>query len=164
VEGDSPQKAVFSFPIDDEQATLLRPKLFNIAKSYARYDRHLAEDLVQEAFVALIDGRRKWRSPYVAARSAMLDYLLKQRSVALVGYDIALCAEYDTLLQMMEVEEMESFEGLGLSEEERSIARLYFVEGLTQTEVAAEVGVSQNIVSVRLRRVRQVIYDQWIGD
>jgi RNA polymerase sigma-B factor len=40
-----------------------------------------------------------------------------------------------------------------LAEEDRELVRLYYGEGLTQTEVAEKLGVSQVSVSRHLRRV-----------
>ncbi len=169
-EQETDEFAGFTFPLTSEQLVELEPKLMTMACRFT-YCESTKRDYVQVAYLALIDGGRKWTNPEVAAYSAMQDY---QRGQAVRGR-VSLFAtgedegEFDVHSGMpnwaerMEETDLLEFRGLGLRELDRQMAVMYFVEKLQQKEITAKTGVGQSSFFNAMNRVKAAIKAQWIG-
>lgn len=145
-------------PVTEEQLISLQPALNRIAKKYATSedDRH---DYVQQANVALLT-RTGWTSPLTLARSVMIDYWRKKAS----NRDTAELLNWkgDSRDQdRLCLEELRKFEGLGLSDSDRQIATLYFLEELSQSQIAQKLDKPQTTISMALSRVREAVREKW---
>lgn len=119
-----------------------------------------ADDLVQTACVALLDGNRKYRNPKVAATSSMRDHLRFHGIVRYLKGENPLVRIGNQILSS--VPSREDLGGqvwwghMGLRAVEKEVATLYFVNGLTQAEIAERLGLPPMTVSNRLSRVLKV--------
>lgn len=162
----------YTRPISEPDLLSIIPKLHSIAKQYAPKNRSLQDDLVQAACLALVDGRRKWENAFTCSRSAMKDYMRQERRGGCCDYDVtvdgtpeeALWADGPELVTPLQVDEMMRFEGLNLDERDMEIARLYFVDGLLQEQIAERVGCVQATVGTRLNYVREQVKTYWLRD
>lgn len=156
----------YHFPLTNDQLTAIQPNLHGLASKYSRCeaDRH---DLVQAALLALIDGKRKWKSPMQCASWAMLDYLEvhnRWNEVNGQGPDADVQPDVGSRLpEDMTYEQMVTFEGLGLTEEERSLMVMHCVQGMSWTQIHALTGVLQGRFYRLVKRVRKLVGEQWLG-
>lgn len=127
-------------------------------------DDVLAEDAMQELLTTLLrrgETLREASSPYAwlcrAAERASLDLLRRGKRVR----DALPLDEVDVIGPAPGVDAearravLESLERLG--DDERHLAVLLFVDGLTQSEAADELGVSRVTVNKRAARVRALL-------
>lgn len=155
-------------PITDAQLCLLQPLLESIAAKYAKcYNERM--DYLSEANIALLT-KKNWSHPVVCAESAMKDFQRSRRS----GNDLIVQSfgegegewDVDSLipdwLRKADYTEMCQFTGLDLDPRERKAAQLYYAEGLTQDQVAEEMGIPQMTVSNMLRRVKAAVAAVWL--
>jgi DNA-directed RNA polymerase specialized sigma24 family protein len=129
------------------------------------------EDCVSEAVVRLLE-ENDWDDPLAVAQRAMNQYS-RTKSSALFPVGVG-TGERDVDSQMpdwlsrTQTDELEqvlrTFNGLGLTEDERLTAVKYFVEKKGQADVADELGVSPATVFRRLARVRDAVREQWLDN
>jgi DNA-directed RNA polymerase specialized sigma24 family protein len=155
-------------PLTDEHVRRLTPALNRIAASFAPNvnDR---DDYVQQALLKLASSA-SWPNPLVVALSAFKNYY-RDRSAAgrFVPADFSADAEGSVPvardgepLDALIVESMQRFEGLGLTKKERRIARLYYIDKFTQTEITERLGVSMRVVVDALKRVVDRASERWL--
>ena len=124
-------------------------------------DGAIAEDAVQELLAALLrrgEGLRAAESPYRwlcrAADRCCLDLLRRRRHVReAVSLDevepIGLAPGVDAEARLAAVEALAQ-----LDDDDQALAILLFVDGLSQGDAAAELGVSRVTVNKRAQRLR----------
>lgn len=152
--------ADFRFPLTEAQILQLQPPLRRLAASF-KVPAEDRDDMVQHAVVALIDGRRKWTNPVVAARSAMLDWLRKKQ----LQHRMDCQPIEESVAERMTcdpeaLKEFQEFRGMGLDDRHRLVGRLYFIDGLSQTEIAKEIGCCQMTVSNMVATIREAVREK----
>ncbi len=149
----------------DEVVALL-PRLRLIASTIARDGIDVA-DLVQEAALALLEGRRRFRNPAVASRSVMLDYFKRYRlsrgsRVARGPHRQRLSAAgWERALAVEDCNGSVDWDELRLRSDEEAVARLLADEGLSQSQAAERLGTTQIRVSHLWRRVVAKVAERW---
>jgi RNA polymerase sigma-70 factor (ECF subfamily) len=152
----------------------------DIAALYTRYgfflrrrcrtilrDEALAEDVLQEAFVKVVrnpEALREVAEPlrwlYRVVDRCCFDALRRRRRSGPTAADVERGGEHpageielrDAVLRLLGT----------LDEDEMQIALLLFVDGMSQGEIADEVGVSRVTVNKRIQAVRARA-GQWLG-
>lgn len=130
-------------------------------------DDALAEDALQELLAALLRRGESFRdaeSPYRwlcrAADRACLDLLRRRRRVreALAHADDAALDPVGAAPGTDTEARLSALQSLArLDEEQQSLAIMLFVDGMTQSEAAAELGVSRVTVNKRTQKIRQTL-------
>lgn len=136
---------------DEVVALLPRLRLLSYRYSGPRCE---SDDLVQEAVVALIDGRRHYRNPMVAANSAMKDYRKWCRHRRLPPLDVDVAYEPSEKGEVW-------WRSLRLLAEEEAVARAVCDDGLTQAEAAVRLGKPASTVSWLWRQVVKRAAERW---
>jgi len=140
-------------------------------------DRALAEDALQELLTLLLrrgQAMREAESPYRwlcrAADTACLDLLRRRRHVQR-SVDLDEVRERDELDRIgpapgvdpeARLAVLESLERL--DESQQALAIMLFVDGLSQGEAAAEIGVSRVTVNKRTQEIRALLRLDQTGD
>jgi len=127
-------------------------------------NKEIAEDLVSESFMkfwkeiqkgSLIDSPKSWL--YHIARNSVIDYYRKKKSISLDmkmedGFDTFNVGDHESIEMYAEIQiVMKRIDSL--SENDREIALLRFVDGLEVKEIAKITESNANAVSVRLHRI-----------
>jgi RNA polymerase sigma-70 factor (ECF subfamily) len=130
-------------------------------------DPVLADDALQEAFVKVMNAGAAVRTAdaplrwlYRVVDHACFDVLRKRRrSVETPGDD-----EGATVHPAIQIELRDAVQRLlgALDEQEMRIAVLLFMDGLSQGEIAEEVGVSRVTVNKKVQTIRARA-DAWLG-
>jgi len=142
-----------------------RSRMFSVALGVLR-DEHLAEDAVNQAFLKLIQGLRRFEDfdssqlrnyLVIVVKSTAIDIYNKRRKVVEVSFDEShevdskhkdasfhLQLEYDELLEVIEQLPEIYSEALYLS----------YHLGLTSSEIASSLNITVNAAKVRLTRAR----------
>jgi RNA polymerase sigma-70 factor (ECF subfamily) len=133
------------------------------------YNRHDAEDILQEVFLKIfknikrIDFLQNYKSfIYKVARNSSLDFLQKRKK------------EYELHEKTIETEDV-SYERLetkdriekalqGISEEEREIIILKYIQGLKISDISEILKISESTIKVRIfriiRKMRKYMQDE----
>lgn len=121
-----------------------------------------AEDVVQETFMrfwqSLREGRNMQNSRaflYTIANNLIIDWYRKKKSDSLdvlqeAGFDPANTKEISPLQSAEHNEVLRVLQGL--SDDDRTVLLMRFIEGLEPREIAEVLGGSANAVSVRITR------------
>jgi RNA polymerase sigma-70 factor (ECF subfamily) len=127
-------------------------------------DRALGEDALQELLAALLrrgDGLREAESPYRwlcrAADRACLDLLRRGKRVrdALSSDGFGHLDPIGPAPSVDAEARIAALESLGrLDDDQQALAIMLFVDGMSQSEAAAELGVSRVTVNKRTQRIR----------
>ncbi len=148
-----------------------RLKLFNYCLSRLNGSREAADDCVQETFIIfynkLLDGNQ-FEDPktflYRTAnnfvkRQKQKDAKELQRQVSLESAtEIGVTDdEYDFRLDLIDYEELAKMLIEFLSEEEKEIYTLRYVQKIAVEEIAEKIGISRPAASMRLMRLRNKI-------
>lgn len=125
-------------------------------------DREKAKDLVQDVFLKswqyVVDGKEITNVKpflYKVANNLIIDHYRRSKDVSLdslreKGFDRSLTGESEILLQAEHSRAIEMLKSLPDKYKEIIIWRI--VEGLTPKEISEILGVTENVVSVRLNR------------
>ncbi|MFE6286459.1 RNA polymerase sigma factor [Streptomyces sp. NPDC057877] len=128
--------------------------------------RHLADDLVQEAWVAVVRGLPRLRQPerfapwlFTIARRTVADHLRQEyRTPRTSVAEAAAVVADDALSGVLTTMEIES--GLsGLPPSEREVLILFHLQDLSLAACAQMLGVPPGTVKSRLHRARRMLRD-----
>lgn len=168
-EAETTDDYVYLNPLSKSDLERIFPELQKLAKTFKVSDTD-RDDLVSVALLELMDGNRKWTNPFVAAKSAMMDYVrleIHKRPVRLDPFLLltdgpsSLLVEYDDPLQTEElrqrIEDLKTFEGLGLSDFDRTVAVAHLANGETLRSYSDRTGVEINLLYSSIRRVRAAV-------
>lgn len=128
-------------------------------------DRERAVDLTQDTFVRVWEYATKgndvshWRALlYTTANNAIIDYYRKKKAISLdaLEEDIGFIPA-DTTLSQEDRTEVERIHRAirELKEEYRDVAILRFIEDMQPRDIAEILGLSVNVVSVRIHRAME---------
>jgi len=125
-------------------------------------DREKAKDLVQDVFIKswqyIVDGKEISNIKpflYKVANNLIIDYYRRSKDISLdslreKGFDRSSTGEAEILLQAEHSRAIDILESLPDKYKEIIIWRI--VDGLTPKEISGILGVTENVVSVRLNR------------
>jgi len=125
-------------------------------------NKEISEDLVQETFMRYWQALRQGKEMpntrsflYTIANNIIIDWYRKKKSDSLDrkmadGYQPRNKSEMDTVMSAEHAEVLHMLERL--EESDREVLLLRYVEGLEPKEIAESLGVSANVVSVRINR------------
>ena len=134
-------------------------------------DTELAQDLTQETFSRYWQALRQGKSMehtraflYTIAQNLVIDWYRKKKSMSLdalasVGFEPrdTAAASAEEAAQYAQIRSVIA----QLSDDHQSVLLLRYVEGLGPKDIAVTLGVSPNVVSVRIdraiRKVRQIL-------
>lgn len=159
IENDNEPKPSFDLPLSDDAVAYLIPRFRVIATKSTKCPASI-DYIVQEAFVALLDGRRQWTNPLVVCSSVAKDWL--SREVQSRGTKAVAADKWQMEIDPLQRSEYESFAGCRLDDEHRRAAIMYYVGGRSQIEIATDLGVSASTVSNWLKTVKEVVMEQWV--
>lgn len=145
-------------------------------------DKGLAEDIVQETFMKVAAIVPKYRcysekhrlsSLVVVSRNKALDVIRKQKSVDALCERMALktivfnpgtaYAAENQMLKGIEMENINKQLSL-LSEQDRNIMILYYVDGICSKDIATLTGLSGSAVRKRIERLTKKIASACVGE
>jgi len=161
----------WSNPLTPEQIVAIEPKLHVIACRFSKSEADRL-DLVQVAYVALLDGKRKWTNPLVCAYSAMLDHYRHINLHNPVYFDMEDSENFDIGYEedfnypeneILEDKEFRSLKWLDIdiTDKERELAVYYWVDGYSQTKIASILKVSASTVSNQLAKIKEKIKNKF---
>ena len=156
--GESALEQMYLKAYDDYADALFRHAVLRVR------DRELAKDMVQETFVKTWDYLAKGKSIdhvraflYRALQNTIVDAMRKKRSVSLDamheddGFEIA-DETQDPTPEVREEAKVALRHLATLDELYRVPITLRYVDSLTPSEIAKLLGISENVVSVRIHR------------
>lgn len=134
---------------------------------FLMHDRAAAEDVLQETFVKIMrhgaayrDAEAKLRWLYRVADNCCFDALKRRRDRP---PPLALADDLEPRAHPTVVERLQAAGALGrLPTSERQVAVLAFVDGLTQDQIATEIGWSRQTINRKLRAIRDRL-GRWLN-
>lgn len=139
-------------------------------------NKEVAEEIVSDVFFKLWNGREGFASAqkvkaflYIATRNACYDYLDSPKNRVLYDTDVTDELEHpqkDLLVQIIQTELVELIydEVNNLPEQQASVFRMSYLEGLTTDEISDALGITSNAIflarSRALARLRIIFKDK----
>ena len=119
------------------------------------HDRHLAEDLLQEACAAITKRRGPWTKSYLmtAIRNKFIDHGRRERIVAFVELDVEI---EESAIEELPVDDLESAVST-LRPAERELLFLSAVEDYSASEIAKLTGRPRGTVLSLIHRAKEKV-------
>lgn len=142
----------------------LRPRIDRMARLYARYAREDPDDLMQEAWVGLLEGLREL-DPSIGDGSQYLIKRARWRVLdAIKRARLRRCASLENapvdVAQIMEAGNSATTEFLALLQPNQRAVLACLLLGLTWRETGKRLGCSSANVAYHVRQIRER-YKQW---
>ncbi|MCH8904575.1 MAG: sigma-70 family RNA polymerase sigma factor [Bacteroidetes bacterium] len=139
-------------------------KMFGVCLRYAK-DRSTAEDILQEGFIKVFNGLKKFRGDgslegwvrRIMVNTAIENYRKTIRLHVVSDFEENGHEEFEeTILQKMHVDEILKLVQ-NLPDGFRTVFSLYVIDGYTHKEVAKQLGISEGTSKSQLARARNVL-------